>query len=130
MSGVATSRDGIPLAFEVHGVGTPSLVFVHGWSCHRGCWRGQVGPLAGRYQTVAVDLAGHGESGVGRRAWTMAAFGEDIVAVVEQLGLGEVVLIGHSMGGDVDEGQAAQQALAAEPDPFQHPLLGQDFPRR
>jgi pimeloyl-ACP methyl ester carboxylesterase len=101
MSGVATSRDGIPLAFEVHGAGTPTLVFVHGWSCDRSYWRGQVGPLAARYQTVAVDLAGHGESGVGRRAWTMAAFGEDVVAVAEQLGLGEVVLIGHSMGGDV-----------------------------
>jgi pimeloyl-ACP methyl ester carboxylesterase len=101
MSGVATSRDGIPVAFEVRGVGTPSLVLVHGWSCDRRYWRGQVGPLAARYQTVAVDLAGHGESGVGRRAWTMAAFGEDVVAVVEQLGLGEVVLVGHSMGGDV-----------------------------
>jgi pimeloyl-ACP methyl ester carboxylesterase len=101
VSGVATSRDGIPLAFEVHGAGTPSLVFVHGWSCDRSYWSGQVGPLAARYQTVAVDLAGHGESGVGRRAWTMAAFGEDVVGVVEQLDLGEVVLIGHSMGGDV-----------------------------
>jgi pimeloyl-ACP methyl ester carboxylesterase len=101
MSGVATSRDGIPLTFEVHGAGAPTLVFVHGWSCDRSYWRGQLRPLAARYQTVAVDLAGHGGSGVGRRAWTMAAFGEDVVAVVEQLGLGEVVLIGHSMGGDV-----------------------------
>jgi pimeloyl-ACP methyl ester carboxylesterase len=101
MSGVARSRDGIPLAFEVHGAGVPALVFVHGWSCDRSYWRGQLRPLAGRYQTVAVDLAGHGNSGVGRRAWTMAAFGEDVVAVVEQLGLGELVLIGHSMGGDV-----------------------------
>lgn len=101
MSGAATSRDGIPLALEVHGVGEPSLVFVHGWSCDRSYWRGQLRPLAARYQTMAIDLAGHGESGAGRRAWTMAAFGEDVVAVVEQLGLGEVVLIGHSMGGDV-----------------------------
>jgi pimeloyl-ACP methyl ester carboxylesterase len=101
MSGVATSRDGIPLAFEVHGAGTPTLVFVHGWSCDRRYWRGQVRALAARYQTVAVDLAGHGESGAGRRAWTMAAFGEDVVAVAEQLDLAELVLIGHSMGGDV-----------------------------
>ena len=101
MSGVATSRDGVRLAFEVHGAGTPTLVFVHGWSCDRRYWRGQLRPLAARYQTVAVDLAAHGQSGVGRRSWTMAAFGEDVVAVVEQLGLGELVLIGHSMGGDV-----------------------------
>jgi pimeloyl-ACP methyl ester carboxylesterase len=101
MSGVATSWDGIPVAFEVHGAGTPTLVFIHGWSCDRRYWRAQLGPLAARYQTVAVDLAGHGESGVGRQAWTMAAFGEDVAAVVEQLGVGELVLIGHSMGGDV-----------------------------
>jgi pimeloyl-ACP methyl ester carboxylesterase len=50
---------------------------------------------------VAVDLAGHGESGTDRRAWTMPAFGDDVVAVVEQLGLEYVVLVGHSMGGDV-----------------------------
>jgi pimeloyl-ACP methyl ester carboxylesterase len=31
----------------------------------------------------------------------MPAFGDDVVAVVEELGLGDVVLIGHSMGGDV-----------------------------
>jgi hypothetical protein len=30
----------------------------------------------------------------GRRAWTMAAFGEDVVAVVEQLGIGQMVLVG------------------------------------
>jgi pimeloyl-ACP methyl ester carboxylesterase len=101
MSGVATSRDGIPLAFEAHGAGTPTLVFVHGWSCDRGYWRGQLRPLGTRFQTVGVDLAGHGDSGAGRRDWTMAAFGEDVVAVVEQLGADEVVLIGHSMGGDV-----------------------------
>jgi pimeloyl-ACP methyl ester carboxylesterase len=85
----------------VHGAGAPTLVFVHGWSCDRRYWSGQLHPLAGRYQTVAVDLAGHGDSGVGRRAWTMAAFGDDVVAIVEQLGVGELVLVGHSMGGDV-----------------------------
>jgi pimeloyl-ACP methyl ester carboxylesterase len=101
MSGVATSRDGIPLTFEVHGSGTPALVFVHGWSCDRGYWSGQLAAFSDRHQVVAVDLAGHGESGGGRQTWTMAAFGDDVVAVVEQLGLGELVLIGHSMGGDV-----------------------------
>ena len=73
-SEVVRSGDGIPLAFEVHGAGAPALVFVHGWSCDRSYWRGQLRPLAARYQTVAVDLAGHGGSGMGRRAWTMAAF--------------------------------------------------------
>jgi pimeloyl-ACP methyl ester carboxylesterase len=50
---------------------------------------------------VAVDLAGHGESGRGREFWTIAAFGEDVAAVVEKLGLSRTILVGHSMGGDV-----------------------------
>lgn len=99
--GVARSSDDIALSFEVHGSGTPALVFVHGWSCDRRYWSGQLAAFSDRHQVVAVDLAGHGESGGGRRRWTMAAFGDDVAAVVRHLGLGEVVLIGHSMGGDV-----------------------------
>ena len=58
-------------------------------------------PFSRQFTVVAVDLAGHGESGLGRKAWTIAAFGEDVAAVVDKLGLKRVVLIGHSMGGDV-----------------------------
>ena len=99
--GVALSSDGISLSFEVRGSGTPALVFVHGWSCDRRYWSGQLAAFSDRHPVVAVDLAGHGESGGGRQGWTMAAFGDDVAAVVRHLGLGEVVLIGHSMGGDV-----------------------------
>jgi pimeloyl-ACP methyl ester carboxylesterase len=77
------------------------MVFVHGWSCDRSYWEGQIEPFAQQFTVVALDLAGHGESGLGRKAWTMAAFGDDVAAVVERLGLQRVVLIGHSMGGDV-----------------------------
>jgi pimeloyl-ACP methyl ester carboxylesterase len=98
---VARSADGIPVHFEVEGAGEPTLVFVHGWSCDRTYWSRQIDHLAATHEVVAVDLAGHGESGGGRREWTMPAFGGDVVAVIEKLGLRQVVLIGHSMGGDV-----------------------------
>ncbi len=101
MKDVALSKDGIPVHFEVHGSGAPGLVFVHGWSCDRSYWSPQLDHFAGRHQVVAIDLAGHGESGVGREAWTMRAFGDDVVAVVDKLALGNLVLVGHSMGGDV-----------------------------
>lgn len=101
MKDIAQSADGIPVHFEVEGEGTPALVFVHGWSCDRSYWSPQIDHFAATHEVVVVDLAGHGESGGGRREWTMAAFGGDVVAVIEKLGLREVVLIGHSMGGDV-----------------------------
>ena len=73
-------------------------MLVHGWSCDRSYWRSLDLPS---HRVVAIDLVGHGESGSGRSSWTMAAFGEDVVAVVSELGLSRVVLVGHSMGGDV-----------------------------
>jgi pimeloyl-ACP methyl ester carboxylesterase len=101
MKGVVPSRDGIPISFEAHGTRGQPLVFVHGWSCDRSYWRGQVEHFAARHRVVALDLAGHGESGAGRERWTMPAFGDDVVAVIDELELEDVVLIGHSMGGDV-----------------------------
>lgn len=95
------SADGVSIAYEVHGKGTPALVFVHGWSCDRSYWAGQLGPFSRQFTVVAVDLAGHGESGLGRKEWTIESFGEDVAAVVKKLGLRRVILIGHSMGGDV-----------------------------
>ena len=101
MKGSVASADGIPIAYEVRGSGNPALVFVHGWSCDRGYWNPQLPHFAERHRVIAIDLPGHGESGPGRAEWTMPAFGADVAAVVHQLGLDEVVLIGHSMGGDV-----------------------------
>ncbi|QJR16208.1 alpha/beta fold hydrolase [Usitatibacter palustris] len=100
-AGEVASRDGARIVYDVQGAG-PALVFVHGWTCRRDYWSGQVRDLAVDHRVVTIDLAGHGESGRGSRTdWAMEAFGADVVAVVEQLGLDRVVLVGHSMGGPV-----------------------------
>ncbi|MEE9186521.1 MAG: alpha/beta hydrolase [Bacteroidota bacterium] len=101
IEGTVVSTDGIRISYQVQGGGEPALVFVHCWSCDRSYWNEQLNHLARRHKVVAIDLAGHGESGLGRESWTMAAFGGDVVAVVEKLDLDPVVLIGHSMGGPV-----------------------------
>jgi pimeloyl-ACP methyl ester carboxylesterase len=97
--GTAISADGVPIKYEVRGKGAPALVFIHGWSCDRSYWSAQLPYFARNHLVVAIDLAGHGESGLDRKEWTMGSFGEDIVAVVRKLDLGQIVLIGHSMGG-------------------------------
>jgi len=96
-----TSRDGVPIRFSTQGAGEPALVFVHGWTCDRTFWRQQVDEFSRTHRVVTIDLAGHGESGRNRAVWSMGAFGEDVVAVIEALKLKDVVLIGHSMGGPV-----------------------------
>jgi pimeloyl-ACP methyl ester carboxylesterase len=101
MVGEVLSADGVVVRYELSGRGSPALVLVHGWSCDRSYWCRQVEHFADRHAVLTVDLAGHGESGTGRRLWTMASFGEDVVAVIDSLHLRSVVLVGHSMGGDV-----------------------------
>jgi pimeloyl-ACP methyl ester carboxylesterase len=89
------------IQYDVRGKGEPVLVFVHCWCCDRGYWAAQVDTFAQKYRVVTIDLAGHGESGMNREEWTIAAFGADVKAVVEKLQLDKVILIGHSMGGPV-----------------------------
>jgi len=95
------SPSGVNVAYDMHGSGTPALVFVHGWSCDRGYWRGQFKPFTKQFAVVGVDLGGHGRSGDQRDSWTIREFGNDVATVIETLRLDRVILIGHSMGGDV-----------------------------
>ena len=98
---LVTSKDGTPISYEVYGVGEPTLVFVHGWSCDARYWRKQVPYFSKKYKIILVDLAGHGHSGMTREKYTMKTFGEDVQAVVEETGSQNVLLIGHSFGGAV-----------------------------
>ncbi len=95
--------DGVPIAYEEAGAerGGPTLVLIHGWNCDRRYWAGPMALLAEDFRVIALDLGGHGESGLDRADWSMAAFGEDVASVVRHLNLRRAVLIGHSMGGPV-----------------------------
>lgn len=99
--GIVPAPDGVPLHYSSYGAGSPALVFVHGISCDQSYWREQVSPFSMDFRVVTIDLAGHGESGLGRKEWSMDAYGGDVSSVIEALDLQSVVLIGHSMGGAV-----------------------------
>lgn len=98
---VASSVDGVAVAYEDTGSGSPTLFFIHGLAGDRSDFDDQVSYFADRYRVIAVDLPGNRGSGRGRASWTMAAYGEDVASVVDGLGLDDVVLVGHSLGGDV-----------------------------
>lgn len=97
----ARTPEGAALRYEVHGEGEPTIVFVHGWSCHRLFWAEQIQRFQLVRRVVALDLMGHGESDKTRKDWTIEAFGDDVVRVCDALELKRVVLVGHSMGGPV-----------------------------
>jgi pimeloyl-ACP methyl ester carboxylesterase len=99
------SSDSVRIAYEVHSEarreGMPVLIFVHGWSCDRTYWKDQIKYFSKKLKVVTIDLAGHGESGLNRKAWTIQSYGDDVAAVVRKLDLHQIIFVGHSMGGDV-----------------------------
>ena len=101
LGGEAHAEDGVPLVFDIHPGGEPALVFVHGWACDRTFWSAQVQPFVKSHTVVLMDLAGHGQSGDEREVWSIEAFSGDVQAVIEELDLEQVIVIGHSMGGYV-----------------------------
>ncbi len=99
--GDATSADGVQIHYKLYGKGDVSLVFVHDWCTNMKYWEEQIPSFGVNFKVVTLDLAGHGQSGIGRTTWTMEAFGQDVAAVVEKLNLQNVVLVGHGLGGPV-----------------------------
>lgn len=94
-------HDDVNIAYTMEGSGEVTVLFVHGWCIDRSYWQSQMDALSSRYRVVSIDLPGFGMSGDSRSSWTMEAYGNDVVAVIDQLNLDQVILVGHSMGGDV-----------------------------
>ena len=95
------SFDKVPIVYQKAGNGVQALVFVHCWGCDKSYWEGQLKYFSDKYTVIAIDLAGHGESGLERKEWSIENYGKDVKAVVEKEKLTDVILIGHSMGGPV-----------------------------
>jgi pimeloyl-ACP methyl ester carboxylesterase len=96
-----TAPDGVTIVYSAAGTGETALVLVHGAMADRTFFTDQLRALSGRYRVIALDLAGHGESGKDRKTWSVQAFAGDVKAVVDAEHLKHVVLFGNSLGGPV-----------------------------
>jgi pimeloyl-ACP methyl ester carboxylesterase len=83
------------------GEGPYTLLFVHGWCINSDYWSNQVEALKSKYKIVTIDLPGYGQSGKDREQWSIEAYADDVNAVIKQLDLKNVILVGHSMGGNI-----------------------------
>ncbi len=95
------AADGVTIVYSAAGAGEPALVFIHGGLANRAFWDGQLKEFASRHRTIALDLPGHGESGVDRKKWGIPEFGADVKAVVEAEKAKTVIIFGNSLGGPV-----------------------------
>src|SRR5439155_13458409 len=89
--------DGARLFCRAWGAGRP-VVFVHGWAVNCDVWQYQMAPLSAHAWCIAYDKRGHGRSSDPGRGYDYDTLADDLAAVLDQLDLRDVVLVGHSMG--------------------------------
>lgn len=94
----ALVRNGNRLYYREAGEGEPPVLLVHGWTCDHRYFEPQLRHLRRSHRVVAVDLLGHGRSDKPKQAYPISGFAEDLAFLIEELGLGAPVAIGHSMG--------------------------------
>src|SRR5438046_5725609 len=91
--------NGLQLYYEIHGSGRP-LVLLHGGLLTIDLNFGPLlEPLAASRQVIAVELQGHGHTADIDRAMTIEALADDVVALLDHLGIAEADLFGFSLGG-------------------------------
>lgn len=84
---------------DTGGTGRP-VVLIHGWPLSAESWKAQVPVLkhAG-YRVVAYDRRGFGRSEKPADGYEYDTLADDLAAVIDELGLQDVTLVGFSMGG-------------------------------
>ena len=94
-------------AGEAGGTDT-TLVLIHGFGDHLLGWRSVFDGMAERYGVVAFDLPGFGVSQKPDTVYTLDAMTRWVGSFLDRYTSGTVVLVGHSMGGEL----AASVALS------------------
>jgi pimeloyl-ACP methyl ester carboxylesterase len=91
----------VELAFTERGSG-PAVVLLHAFPLHSAMWNKAAELLADRWRVITPDLRGFGGSPVEvKDAPSLDLIADDVVALLDRLGLERVVLGGASMGGYV-----------------------------
>lgn len=110
------------LHHQIQGNGLP-LIILHGLFGSMNNWRGLASRLARQFQVITVDLPNHGRSPP-KEVFTYPSLAQDLVHFMDQQGISEAALLGHSLGGKV-----AMQCALDFPQRVKHLLVADIAPR-
>ena len=100
--GRAKGLEGVPLRFTSYGDGRPAIVCCNGVGVSTFFWKYVVRYFSARHQVVTWDYRGHGRSGkpeeVTREKFTVSSSVQDLISVMDEAGVEDAILLGHSMG--------------------------------
>lgn len=84
-------------AYRVHGEGEP-IVLIHGVGMDQRAWQPQIEALAREHRVVTYDMLGHGASRLPPEGVQLADFAQQLLQLLDHLGIAEASIAGHSMG--------------------------------
>jgi non-heme chloroperoxidase len=94
-----TTTDGTVIYYKDWGSGQP-IVFSHGWPLSADAWDDQLLFFGSNgYRAIAHDRRGHGRSSQPWDGNDLDTYADDLAAVIEELDLRDIILVGHSTGG-------------------------------
>lgn len=97
-----TIRDSqVEINYFQQGQGDTTILFLHGWCIDGMYWKNQVEYFSKNYSVYAIDLPGFGKSKAKRTNWTIEEYANDVTAFIDTLNLKNVVIVGHSMAGEI-----------------------------
>jgi non-heme chloroperoxidase len=107
-----TTSDGTSLFYKDWGPkDAQPIMFHHGWPLSADDWDNQMlFFLSHGYRVIAHDRRGHGRSDQTDAGHDMDTYAADVAAIVETLGLGDAIHVGHSTGGGEVTRYAARAA--------------------
>ncbi len=99
---MAVSKQGT--AYDLTGpLDAPAVVLIHGLGLTRGSTWGEIAPvLARHYRVLAYDLLGHGETALPKGPVTLTTLSEQLIALMDELGIDRAALVGFSLGGMIN----------------------------
>jgi 3-oxoadipate enol-lactonase len=114
----------VELFYDIQGSGEP-LLLIAGLSCDRSFWLPVLPALTAQYQVIRLDNRGIGQSSAPDRAFSLQQMATDAIALLDFLGISQVHLAGHSMGG-----QIAQELVLAAPEKVHSLMLLSSWAQR
>jgi len=92
--------NGARLWYDIMGDGEPLLLH-HGYTASRVNWMPVAERLEDRYQVILMECRGTGESEDTLEGYTLTQYAEDVIGLVDHLGIDKFTFAGHSMGGGI-----------------------------
>jgi pimeloyl-ACP methyl ester carboxylesterase len=90
---------GVEFHYAEAGSGDDVVLCLHGWPQHWYEWRHLLPALADRHRVIALDLRGFGWSQAPKGGYEKENLADDVLAVLDELGIERVKLVGHDWGG-------------------------------